>query len=209
MRKLKCILGHNKKLMKLDEVITEQYKNDNEIIKTYKCKYCDEIIGGKSISVTPKVIFDKEIVKKENKNNHDFKIHKYQNWSEENIRHYIYTDGKDGVIYLVSNEDISEMEFMGIVFLTKLKFAIYNGLDINYQVYRSKYNENIDVIRPKHNSPNRLTTYDIAKSYKGSEPIINNTNIIAIEYHCVKRYNKSWLWRLFNPRVCNGEYDYD
>ena len=40
MKKWICLLGHNKKLMKINECEKEQFKNDNREITVYTCKYC-------------------------------------------------------------------------------------------------------------------------------------------------------------------------
>ena len=40
MKKLICLLGHNKMLMERNECEKEQFENDNRAITVYKCKYC-------------------------------------------------------------------------------------------------------------------------------------------------------------------------
>lgn len=210
MRKLKCILGHNQRLMNLSDVTTEEYENNHETIKTYKCKHCGVIIGGKTLSVKPKTIFNKDIEEKEDKeelNSHDVKICEYQNWSEQNMRHRIdvFGENEKGVIYLVSNNEITEMEFMGIVFLAHAEMKRWDGLDINYKIYKAKYL--FDSIEPKYYRQSGLTTYAISKYNKYVE-INENMNIIAIEYDKVVRCDKSYIWRLFHRRICKGEYDY-
>jgi hypothetical protein len=41
MKKLICLLGHNKKLMKTSDCKTEKFENDSRKIVVHKCKYCD------------------------------------------------------------------------------------------------------------------------------------------------------------------------
>ena len=48
MKKLKCLLGHNLRLMKLYDVIESTYDNDKENITVYKCKYCDKVVATKT-----------------------------------------------------------------------------------------------------------------------------------------------------------------
>ncbi|WP_291566775.1 MULTISPECIES: hypothetical protein [unclassified Clostridium] len=40
MKKLICLLKHNKRLMKINECEKEQFENDDRAITVYKCKYC-------------------------------------------------------------------------------------------------------------------------------------------------------------------------
>lgn len=42
MKKLICIIGHNKSIMKLKDCEKEKFENNNRAITVYKCKYCGE-----------------------------------------------------------------------------------------------------------------------------------------------------------------------
>lgn len=214
MRKLKCILGHNQRLMNLSDVTTEEYENNHEAIKTYKCKHCGVIVGGKTLSVKPKTIFDKDVEEKEDKeelNSHDVKIYEYQNWSIHNMGQSITPYNKNkGVFYFVSKDEITEMEFYGFAQLVQEKFKMYEGLDINYTIYRAKYYEHITCIKPNYGIKGVITKEAINYGkYVFDNINIKDADIIAIEYDIVKRYEKSKFWRLFHRRICKGEYYID
>ncbi|MBS4893764.1 MAG: hypothetical protein KHZ90_08315 [Veillonella parvula] len=51
MKKLVCLLGHNKYLMKIKDCNKENFKNENRAISVYTCKYC-----GKDILVVTKYV---------------------------------------------------------------------------------------------------------------------------------------------------------
>lgn len=55
MKKLICLLGHNKRLMRLNECDTEYFENDDKSIALYSCKYCGEFIFAKTRYVKAKV----------------------------------------------------------------------------------------------------------------------------------------------------------
>lgn len=44
MKKLICMLGHNARLMKTNECLTEDFENKNRAIRIFKCKYCGKDI---------------------------------------------------------------------------------------------------------------------------------------------------------------------
>lgn len=44
MKKLICLLGHNKHLLKLSELTREDFENENQAISVYTCKYCGKFI---------------------------------------------------------------------------------------------------------------------------------------------------------------------
>lgn len=44
MKKIICLLGHNKHLMKINECTKEDFENENKEIRIYTCKYCDKVI---------------------------------------------------------------------------------------------------------------------------------------------------------------------
>jgi len=210
MKNIKCLLGH--KRMKLKDVETDTYENDNEKIKTYKCKYCGMIVGGRTLSVKSKVKSLEDIKEDEVlANKPHIRIREYENWSENNMRNRIYIGsehGLRGVIYFISEEVISEIEFLGITLLTKQSFNAYEGLDIDCKIYKAKYLESSDRIIPQHYMVDGIGTLK-ASSYVGGYSDIklnNESNIIAIEYDCGKRYDKSSWWKLIYPRKLNIEY---
>ena len=44
MKKLICLLGHNKHFMRVRDCTLEKFKNENRGITVYKCKYCGKDI---------------------------------------------------------------------------------------------------------------------------------------------------------------------
>lgn len=64
MKKLICLLGHNKRIMKISECEKEQFENDARAITVYKCKHCrkDIFVTTRHINAhfNPKdIVFDK------------------------------------------------------------------------------------------------------------------------------------------------------
>lgn len=210
MKNIKCLLGHRR--MKLKDVETDTYENDNEKIKTYKCKHCGMIVGGRTLSVKAKVKSLEDTKEDEALNNKPYvRIREYENWSESNMRNRITIDSEDGllgVIYFISEDEISEIEFMGMTLLTKQSFSIYEGLDIDCKIYKAKYLEDSDRIIPQNYMINGVSTFK-ASSYIGGYSNVklnNESNILAIEYDCDKRYDKSGWWKFIHPRKFNIKY---
>lgn len=212
MKNIKCLLGHRR--MKFKDVEENTYENDNETIKTYKCKHCGMIVGGRTLSVKSKsnlTFINSEDSKEEIVNEHHVKIRKYENWSEHNIENQINILGNkelNGVIYFVSEDEISEIELLGITLLARMVYAGYEGLDIECKVYRANYLPSIDTISPLRYELEGFRTFK-ASTYvhEYSDVRLNDkSNIVAIEYKCNKRYNKSKWWRFINPRKFHVEY---
>jgi len=42
MKKLICLLGHPKRIMRLNDCNIEKFKNENRSIAILKCKYCNK-----------------------------------------------------------------------------------------------------------------------------------------------------------------------
>lgn len=56
MKRLICLLGHNKYLMKTKDCNKENFENENRSIKLYTCKYCGKDILVVTKYIKPKVI---------------------------------------------------------------------------------------------------------------------------------------------------------
>jgi len=44
MKKLICLLGHPKRIMRFDELTADYFENENRAITVYECKYCGKHI---------------------------------------------------------------------------------------------------------------------------------------------------------------------
>lgn len=212
MKNIKCLLGH--KRMKLKDVEANTYENDEETIRTYKCKHCGIIVGGRTLSIKSKsnlTFINSEDNKEEIANEHYVKIRKYENWSEHNIRNQISILGNkelNGVIYFVSEDEISEIELLGMTLLARMVYVGYEGLDIECKVYKANYLPNIDTISPLRYGVKGLRTLkasDYVNEYSDVK-LNDKSDIVAIEYKCNKRYDKSRWWRFINPRKFHVEY---
>lgn len=56
MKRLICLLGHSKHLMKIKHCNTENFENENRSIRVYTCKYCNKDILVVTKYIKPKVI---------------------------------------------------------------------------------------------------------------------------------------------------------
>ena len=69
MKKLICLLGHPKRIMKFNELTSELFENDNRAITVYDCKYCGKHIFTRTRSYNAKVkeelCFDKQPIEEE------------------------------------------------------------------------------------------------------------------------------------------------
>lgn len=54
MKKLICLLGHNKRLMKINDCIKERFENEDRAIVVYTCKYCDADIHVRTLYINAK-----------------------------------------------------------------------------------------------------------------------------------------------------------
>lgn len=62
MKKFICLIGHPKRLTLISKCKIDDFENDYEKIKVYRCKYCGDYVGGytKCIKANVKEInFDK------------------------------------------------------------------------------------------------------------------------------------------------------
>lgn len=214
MKNIKCILGHNLRLMKTTDVDENTYENDDETIKTYKCKHCGMIVAGKTLSVKAKsnlTFINSEDKKEEIVNKHHVKVCKYENWSELNTSNQISILGNkelNGVIYFVSEDEISEIELLGITLLARMEYVRCEGLDIDCKVYRANYSEGANLISPPWHQVEGFRTFkaDTYVSSYSDVKLNDKSNIVAIEYKCNKRHDKSRWWRFINPRKFHIEY---
>lgn len=46
MKKFLCLIGHPKRLIRISECRIDDFENDGEAIRVYRCKYCGDYIGG-------------------------------------------------------------------------------------------------------------------------------------------------------------------
>ncbi len=58
MKKLICLLGHPKRIMKVNECEVERLENDDKVVRMYTCNYCKEIVAANVIcnKFNPKIM---------------------------------------------------------------------------------------------------------------------------------------------------------
>lgn len=54
MKKIMCIIGHPKRLTPISSCSVHDFENDDEKIRVYKCKYCNEFVAGYTMYVKSK-----------------------------------------------------------------------------------------------------------------------------------------------------------
>lgn len=45
MKKFLCLIGHPKRLTRISECNIDDFENDDESIRIYRCKYCGEFVA--------------------------------------------------------------------------------------------------------------------------------------------------------------------
>jgi hypothetical protein len=139
MENIKCLLGHPIHMMKLHDITEHKFDNDKENITVYKCKYCDQIITGKTNFVKAQFKNPKDIDK--DKPTYDIRVREYEGWSLNNTKNSlsIYGDNDRGYIHLVSKNEINAIEKLGLLKVLSNSFNFYQGYDIEVYVYESEY----------------------------------------------------------------------
>lgn len=202
MKKLKCLLGHNLHMMKLNDVTKHKFDNNEENITVYKCKHCGQIITGKTNFVKAEFKNPKE---KEEKPKELIRVKEYQGWSLNNINNMIsfYGDEECGYLHLVSKNEVNSIEQLGLLQVIKNNLNHYKGLDIYIDVYESEYDKENDSINGRYSHYG--TSVENATKQFGEYhdfKLEDAETIITLKYQLVRRYNNS-KWRRFkNRRKC-------
>ena len=55
MKKFLCLIGHPKRLTRISECNVNDFENDSEAIRVYRCKYCGDYVGGYTRYIKAKV----------------------------------------------------------------------------------------------------------------------------------------------------------
>ena len=46
MKKFLCLIGHPKRLISVSKCDIDDFENDDEVIRVYRCKHCGEYVAG-------------------------------------------------------------------------------------------------------------------------------------------------------------------
>ena len=136
----------------------------------------------------------------------NIRIREYQNWSINNMSNcvdFATCDIGEGVIILVSDKEISELEVLGLQCIIQRKAEIYRGLDLSIDVVKGEYSKNNDTIimyESFHTFHNISKATNSLLSFQNKDLLNNSKDIICIFYELSPRYNKSRLWKFFNKR---------
>lgn len=130
------------------------------------------------------------------------KIREYEGWSLNNTNNMINFLDRNGILVLLSDRKIGEVEIIGLKTVIKEIAEMYKGLDIEVSILGGEYYENTDsIIIYNYYSPfNRI--YKVTE-YINSDIAHNAKDIICISYNTTARYNKSKWWRFRNKRKCD------
>lgn len=202
MKNIKCLLGHNLHIIKLNDVTKHQYDNDEENVTVYKCKYCGKIIAGKTDSI--KASFKKPEEKEKSERRVDIK--EYQGWSVINTEHVINVLGDENIGYIhlvLKDKSESEVEMFGLMQIIEKVFKRYEGLDTVVEVFKSKYNKDEDSISGKYYNY-YSSVYEASQKLKYCDFKLEEAEeIITIKYIILnRRYEKSRWWKFWNKRKC-------
>lgn len=140
------------------------------------------------------------------------KIRNYEGWSVKNTRNSLFFLGNDcddnGIIHLLCDKELSEVEFVGLTQVIKEEYNTYKGLDIDVKIFESEYKSKIDTIRGKYNNFNIITDNALSKCFDHiKDDLINAKQILSIYYTYNKRYEKSKWWRFIHKRYLNIEVE--
>lgn len=145
-------------------------------------------------------------------------IREYHSWSLNNMSHSIFPHfmfQEDNVLILVSDKVISEMELFGLECLVKHWSKGCTHRNSNTIIIKAQYNQKYDSIRPLYNLTLEESTlkklYTIFKvsenhaGYTGKEAMRKKlteakTIICIYNFFTQSRDDKSWWWKLRNPR---------
>ena len=132
----------------------------------------------------------------------NIRIQEYENWSINNIGNCIdFTCGiGKGIIVLVSDKEINELEILGLQCIVQGKAEIYKGLDLNIDIVEGEYSKSNDTILSYESFHNIFEASSNLLSFQNKDLLNNSKDIICIFYELLPRYNKSKLWKIFNKR---------
>lgn len=134
--------------------------------------------------------------------NKNILIREFEGWSAINTRHCLNFKVGEGIIALVSDREISELEILGIEYLVRDSSEIWKGLDLDICITKGHYNKETDFICNNVNNSKIINASKECLEHN-KDMLENYKSIICIHYIAVPRYNKSSLWKFLNKRRCH------
>lgn len=130
----------------------------------------------------------------------NYRFLKYEGWSVNNTRHHLNLSEGENVIFLISDEDIDEVSFMGLHKLVEDRLNIFQGLDVEACISKGYYDATNDRISHKFaNLPYIFNASKYLEDY--NKDLLDNAKSIAcIYYSATARYDKTKVWKFLNKK---------